>query len=133
LLRLGYEEDRVKKGAIMAKVAIVCNGSEPGNVFPPFIIGSSSAASGDDVVLFFTPGGAPALVKGRLEEIKGKGLPDLVELYEGVRTLGGKIIVCELALEAKGLKAEDFRDGVEIMGATGWLNDIKDATLTFSF
>ena len=117
----------------MANVAIVCNGSEPGNVFPPFIIGSSAVASGDDVVLFFTPGGAPAMVKGRLEEIKGKGLPDLVELCEGLQSLGGRLVVCELALEAKDLKPEDFREGVEIMGATAWLNDIKDATLTFSF
>ena len=52
----------------MAKVAITVNGSQPGNIFPPFIIGSSAVASGDDLVLFFTPGGAPALVKGEIEK-----------------------------------------------------------------
>ena len=117
----------------MAKVAITVNGSEPGNVFPPFILGSSAAASGDDVVIFFTPGGAPAMVKGKIEEMKGKGLPELKELFDGVLSLGGKVYVCELALDAKDLKKEDFREGIEIIGATTFINEIKDATLTFSF
>ena len=117
----------------MATTAITVNGSEPGNVYPAMILGSAAAACGDDVVLFFTPGGAPSLVKGELEKIKGKGMPDIVELYEGIRVLGGKIIVCELALGAKDLKSEDFREGVEITGATSFLGEISDAQITFSF
>lgn len=117
----------------MAKVAITCNGAEPPNVFPPFILGSAAAASGDEVVLFFTPGGAPSMVKGVIEKMEGKGLPNLLELFEGIRSLGGRILVCELALEAKGLKENDFREGVEIVGATSFMNDIKDAQITFSF
>jgi len=117
----------------MAKVAITCNGAQPPNVFPPFILGSAAAASGDEVVIFFTPGGAPAMVKGVIEKMEGKGLPNLLELFEGLRSLGGRILVCELALEAKDLKKDDFREGVEIVGATSFMNDIKDAQITFSF
>ena len=73
------------------------------------------------------------MVKGELEKITGKGLPNIVELYDGIRSLGGKILVCELALENKDLKAEDFREGVEIVGATSFLASIADATITFSF
>ena len=118
----------------MAKMAITCNGSTPGNIYPPCILGSSAVASGDDVIIFFTPGGAPVLIKGEMEKIQDiKGLPNLIELYDGLVELGAKFYVCELALEAKDLKAEDFREGVEIIGATKFINDIKDATLTFSF
>jgi predicted peroxiredoxin len=118
----------------MPKVAITVNGSAPSNVFPAFIIGSSAVASGDDLVLFFTPAGSPALVKGEMEKMsKVKGLPDLVELYDGVVGLGGKIYLCGLALEAKDIKKEDLREGVEIIGATTFLNEIKNATVTFSF
>lgn len=119
----------------MAKVAITVNGAEGKNIFPPFIIGSSAVASGDDVTLFFTPAGAPALVKGKIEEMNqaAKGLPDLLELYEAFLDLGGKVYLCELAFDAKDLKEEDFREGVVIVGATTFLNDVKDATLTFSF
>jgi len=117
----------------MAKVAITVNGSAPPNIFPSMILGSSAAASGDDVTIFCTPGGAPTMVKGELEKIQGKGLPNIVELYNGIRDLGGKILVCELALENKDLKVEDFREGVEIVGATSFMASIADATITFSF
>jgi predicted peroxiredoxin len=117
----------------MAKVAITVNGAEPPNVFPPFILGSSAISLGDEVIIFFCPGGAPAMVKGVVEKMAGKGLPNLLELVEGVRALGGKIYVCELALGAKDLKKEDFREGVEIIGATAFVDMIRDATITFSF
>jgi predicted peroxiredoxin len=117
----------------MAKVAITVNGSESKNVFPPFILGSSAVSLGDELIIFFCPGGAPAMVKGVIEKMEGKGLPNLLELYEGVRNLGGKIYVCELALEAKDLKKEDLRDGVEIVGATTFMDEIRDATITLSF
>jgi len=118
---------------VSKKVAIVCNGSEPKNLYPTFILASSAVASGDDVILFFTPGGAPALRKGELEKIKGKGMPDMDELVEGVMGLGARILLCELALEAKDMKKEDFRDGIEIVGATSFMADIDDAQVTFSF
>lgn len=114
-------------------VSIVCNGSEPKNLYPTFILGSAAAAAGDKVILFFTPGAAPALKKGVLDEIKAKGMPDMIELVEGVQNLGGRILLCELALEAKDLKKEDFRDGIEIVGATSFMAEIKDAQVTFSF
>lgn len=117
----------------MAKVAITVNGSAPGNIFPPMILGSSAAAIGDDVTIFCCPGGAPTMVKGELEKIQGKGLPDIVELYNGLISLGGKVLVCELALGNKDLKVDDFREGVEIVGATSFLASISDATITFSF
>jgi len=117
----------------MAKVAITVNGTEPKNIYPPFILGSSAVSLGDEVIIFFCPGGAEAMIKGVVEKTQGKGLPNLLELVEGVKSLGGKIYVCELALAAKDLKKEDFRDGVEIIGATTFMNLAKDATITFSF
>ena len=118
---------------IMSKVAIVCNGAEPKNLYPAFILGSSAIASGDELVLFFTPGAAPALRKGELEKIKGKGMPDMADLVEGVEDLGARLLLCELALEAKDMKKEDFRESVEIVGATSFMAEISDARVTFSF
>ena len=118
----------------MAKTAITCNSAQSSSVFPTFIMGSAAAACGDDVVIFFTVGGAPAMVKGELEKMNGgKGLPDLMELYEGFCVLGGKIIVCELCVGAKDIKPEDLREEVEVTGATSFLGEISDAQITFSF
>jgi predicted peroxiredoxin len=117
----------------MGKVAITVNGAEPKNLYPSFILGSSALASGDDVILFFTPGGAPALKKGVLEEIKAKGMPDMAELVEGLSALGGRLLMCELAFEAKDMKPEDLREEVEIVGATTFIVEAQGAQLTFSF
>ena len=117
----------------MAKTAITVNSAAPSSIFPAFILGSAAAACGDDVILFFTPGGSPALVKGELEKIEAKGMPDLLALVEGLLILGGRIIACELCFSAKDIKPEELREGVEVMGATSFLGEISDAQITFSF
>ena len=115
------------------KVAIVCNGAEHKNLYPTFILGSSAVASGDEVILFFTPDGAPALKKGELEKIKDKGMPNMEDLVEGIEALGARLLLCELALEAKDIKKEELRHGIEIVGATSFMAEIDDAQVTFSF
>ena len=120
-------------GKIMGKVAITVNGTEPKNLYPPFIIGSSALASGDEVILFFTPSGAPALKKGELEKMTGKGLPDMAELVEGFAAMEGRMLMCELAFEAKDMKEEDLREEVEVVGATTFVVESQGAQLTLSF
>jgi predicted peroxiredoxin len=117
----------------MGKVAMICNGAEPKNIYPAFILGSSAVASGDDLIIFFTPGAAPALKKGELEKIKSKGMPDMADLVEGVMALGARIMLCELAFDAKDMKKEDIRSDVEVVGATTFMAEISDAQITFSF
>ena len=113
--------------------AIVCNGTENKNLFPTFILGSAAIALGHEVVLFFTPGGAAALKKGFLEQVKGKGMPEMMEMFNDFMDLDGRIVACELFVDALDMPAEDLREGVEVVGGTGFLSDINDATITFSF
>jgi len=117
----------------MGMLAITCNGSEPNNIYPTLVLGSAATACGDDVILFFEPAGTPALVKGKIEGMSIEGMPDLAELIEGFQVLGGRILLCELGLGLHGIKEEELRDGVEIVGATTFLNEARDARLTFSF
>jgi predicted peroxiredoxin len=125
--------EKVRGGNEMGKVAITVNGTEPSNLYPPFIIGSAAVASGDDLILFFTPSAAPALKKGYLEKIKAKGIPDMEALVEGVMEMGARILMCELAFEAKDMKKEDLREGVEIVGAMTFVADAVGADLSLSF
>ena len=117
----------------MGKVAITVNGAANTNLYPAFIMGSSAAATGDDVILFFTPGGSPALKTGFLEAIKAKGMPDMEDLVDGLIGMGGRMLMCELAFEAKDLKKEELREEVEVVGATTFIVEASDATLTLSF
>ncbi len=117
----------------MGKVAFICNGCENSNIYPAFVLASSAVASGDDVVIFFTPAAVPALKPGYLESMTGKGMPDMKDLLEGVMALGGRMMLCELGLEAHDVTAEDLRDDIDIGGATTFMADIQDAKTTFSF
>lgn len=116
------------------KMAILCNHADATGVMPTLIMASSGLSLDYEVLVFFCPGGAQALVKGELEKLRGlKGLPDPVKLYNDIRELGGRIILCELALEAKDIKHEDVRDGVEIMKAPPFLMAAEGATMTLTF
>lgn len=119
-----------------SKMVVICNHADAPHVMPTMIMGASGVGIGEDVILFFTPGGAPVLVKGELEKIRDmklKGLPDPVELFDTILAEGGKVILCELALENKGIKLEDVRDGVEIMTAPSFLLEAEGAGMTLTF
>jgi predicted peroxiredoxin len=119
-----------------SKMVVVCNHADAPHVMPTLIMGASGMGIGEEVILFFCPGGAQVLIKGELEKIRDmklKGLPDPVELYNTILAEGGKIILCELALENKGITVEDVREGVEIMNAPSFLLEAQGAGMTLTF
>ncbi|MFN2201974.1 MAG: peroxiredoxin [Caldilineaceae bacterium] len=118
------------------KMVVVCNHADAPHVMPSMIMAASGVTIGNDVLMFFCPGGAQALVKGELEKIRDmklKGLPDPVELYDTIVAEGGKVILCELALENKGIDPADVREGVEIMNAPSFLLEADGAGLSLVF
>ncbi|HUL40197.1 MAG TPA: DsrE/DsrF/DrsH-like family protein [Methanomassiliicoccales archaeon] len=117
----------------MAKVALVVNGMEPKSVYPPFVLGTSALALGNEVIMFFCPAGGPWCKKGELEKVTMKGMPDMKDLVEKFVKLGGKLYLCELALEAKDMKKEEVRSDAEIIGATEFMSKASHATVTFAF
>ncbi len=118
------------------KMVVVCNHGDAPHVMPTLIMGASGVSLGDEVILFFCPGGANALVNGELEKIRDmhlKGLPDPVQLYNDIINEGGKVILCELALENKGIDPANVRDGVEILNAPSFLLEAQGAELSLTF
>lgn len=118
----------------IGKIVIVCNHDDEHSVMATLVMGAAIAATGDQPLLFFQPGGAKALVKGELEKLQGlTGQPDPLELYEAIQILEGRVILCELGLPIWGLKENDLREGVEIMMASTFLFDAEGAKMTFSY
>lgn len=116
-----------------SKMVVVCN-SDSSGVMPTFIMGASGVSIGEEVFLFFCPGGANVLLKGELEKFRGKkGLPDPVQLYDTILEQGGHIILCELALANKDIDPNNLREGVEIMNAPSFLMAIQGAGITLTF
>jgi len=117
------------------KMVVVCNGDTPANIMPTLIFASSGLALDDEVHVFFCPAGAKWVLKGELESLgQPKGLPNPVELFDTILDLGGKVVLCELALENKGIDPADLRDDrILIEKAPPFLMDAAGATMTFSF
>ena len=119
---------------IIYKTVIMCNHSDADSVMAALIMGAAAAATGDQVLMFFQPGGAKVLVKGELEKFKDlPGMPDPMYLYDSITTLEGRWILCELGIPNKGINPDDLREEVEVRMASDFLFDAEDATKYFSY
>ena len=57
-----------------------------------------------------------------------------MDLFNTILDEGGRIILCELALENKGISPDQLRDDrIEIMNAPSFLMDAEGAGLTLTF
>ena len=117
------------------KMVVVCNGDEGKNIMPTVIFASSGLSLDKEVHVFFCPAGAKWTLKGELEKLgTPKGLPNPVELFNTILDLGGKVVLCELALENKGIDPQDLRDErIIIEKAPPFLMDADGADATYVF
>jgi predicted peroxiredoxin len=117
------------------KMSIVCNGETGANIMPTLIFSTSGLALDYEVHVFFCPAATKWLLKGELEMFgQPKGLPDPVKLFEDLLDGGADVVLCELALENKGVKPGDLRDSrIKIKKAPPFLMDVEGATQTYVF
>jgi len=115
------------------KTIITINGSESHNLYPAFVLASSSAVLGDEVIIWFTPRAGHALLKWELEKIKGVAMPDLVDMVKDVQKMGAKLYLCSAAMDILGCEPEDLWEGVELKGSTTFISEAHGASLCFSF
>lgn len=118
----------------IGKMVVVLNHDDAQSVMAALVMGAAIASSGEEVLMFFQPGAARALVKGELEKFQGlKGQPDPIHLYDSIQVLDGRFILCELGLPIHDIKQEDLRDGVEVMMASTFMFECEGAKLSFSY
>jgi len=117
------------------KMVVVCNGNTAANIMPTLIFASSGVALDYEVHVFFCPAGASWALKGALEELgTPKGLPNPVELMNTILDQGANVVLCELALENKGIAASDLRDPrIAVKKAPPFLMDAEGAGMTYVF
>lgn len=118
----------------LGKMVVVLNHEDANAVLASLVMAASIATSGEQVMFFVQPGGARVLAKGGLEKCQSlKGQPDPIHLYDSIRTLDGRFILCELGLDICDIKKEDLREGVEVMMASSFMFEIEGAKLSFSY
>jgi predicted peroxiredoxin len=116
-------------------MVVVCNGDTARNIMPTLIFASSGIALNYEVHVFFCPAGAKWTLKGALEELgTPKGLPNPVNLFNTILEQGGRVVLCELALENQGIDPKDLRDKrVLIEKAPPFLMAAEGAGMTYVF
>ena len=118
----------------ISKMVIMCNHADPDSVMAAIVMSAAAAATGERVLMFFQPGAAKVLAKGELEKYRGiQGMPDPVQLFDSIKILDGRIILCELGLSNKGMTKSDLRDGVEVMMASSFLLRAEGAKAVYSY
>ncbi len=117
------------------KMVVVCNGDESKNIMPTLIFASSGLALDYEVHVFFCPAGTKWVLKEELEKLgTPKGLPDPLKLFNDILDLGGRVVLCELALENKGVTPQDLRDSrIIIEKAPPFLMAAEGAEMTYCF
>ena len=117
------------------KMVVVCNGEETKNIMPTLIFASSGLALDYEVHVIFIPGGAKWTLKGEIEKIGiPKGMPNPVQLFNDILDLGGRVVLCEIALENKGISPKDLRDErIAIQKVPPFLMDAEGATMSYVF
>ncbi len=117
------------------KMIVVCNHAESSSIMPSLVFASSGIALDYEVHMFFCPAGAQALVKGELEKLgTPKGMPNPVELFNTILDQGGKVVFCELAIEAKDIDPKTLRDErIVIEKVPPFLMAAEGAGMTFVF
>ena len=117
------------------KMAVVCNGETGANIMPTLIFSSSGIALDYEVHVFICPAGAKWALAGELEKLgQPKGLPNPIKLFNDILDGGGEIVLCELALENKGIDPKDLRDPrIKIKKAPPFLMDVEGAAQTYVF
>jgi predicted peroxiredoxin len=120
---------------VTEKMVVVCNGDDAKSIMPTLIFASSGLALDHEVHVFFCPAGAKWALKDELEKLgEPKGLPNPVKLFNDILDLCGRVVLCELALESKGIDPKDLRDSrILIEKAPPFLMAAEGATMTFSF
>jgi len=117
------------------KMVVVCNGDEAKNIMPTLIFATSGLALDYEMHVFFCPAGTKWTLKEELEKLgTPKGLPNPVKLFNDMLELGARVVLCELALENKGVTAADLRDPrIIIEKAPPFLMTAEGAGMTFVF
>jgi predicted peroxiredoxin len=117
------------------KMVVVCNGDEAKNIMPTLIFASSGLALDYEVHVFFCPAGTKWMLKGEIEKLgTPKGLPNPLKLINDILELGGRVVLCELALENKGVTPADLRDPrIIIEKAPPFLMAAEGAAMTYVF
>ncbi len=128
------------------KLAIVVSEGTFDKGMMAMIIGNTAAAMGMEVSIFFTFFGLNLLKKGARPKLPGiyrlftgmfvkkmarGGVENFSQQLETAKELGVSLYACSTSMSLMGITKEEMTDGVEILGASGFLNIAADTDMQY--
>jgi peroxiredoxin family protein len=62
--------------------------------------------------------------------MRSRNVQSVAEMLNDARSLGVRLVACQMSLDVLGLRREELIDGVEIGGAATYLQDASESTVT---
>lgn len=128
------------------KLAIVVSEGTFDKGMMAMIIGNTAAAMGMEVNIFFTFFGLNLLKKGARPKLPGVyrlftgmfvrkmakgGVENFSQQLETAKELGVRLYACSTSMSLMGIGREDMTEGVEVLGASSFLNIAADTDMQY--
>jgi len=120
----------------MAGKALInlATGMEDGErVLVAFLVATAAQQQGKEVVVWATKDAVRLGLPGTMQGEVCEGCPPLDRLWQQFDEAGGKLWLCPICVNSRGLQDEARVDGVEIAGATPVWEWAGDDTTVFSY
>ena len=96
-----------------------------------FILAFSSSKTNETAV-FVTSDASELFLKDNAPDVHAEGYTSIYSLIDGYIENGGKVWICPACIEAKGIDADDFIDGVEIAGTPKTMAFLAEGAMTLA-
>lgn len=106
---------------------------DPERVTVAFLVAGAAAQQGKDVVMFVTKEAVRLGLPGIAEAVACDGCPPLARLFEQYADAGGRLFVCPICFQARGLEEARLVGNARLAGATPLWEWIADAATVFSY
>jgi len=123
---------------------VVCEGTYD-KAMMPLILGTTAASMGSEVNVFYTFFGTKLLKKGVKPKLPGLwrlmtgmmvgrmkkvGIPDYDGMMNQAMELGVNFYACSTTMGLMGIKEEDLRPGVKVLGAAAFLKMAQESNVS---
>ena len=98
-----------------------------------FLVASSAASSGKEVVVFLTGEGVRLAVPGVADEIHHEGFRPLAAFLGAVIGAGGELHCCTPCLRSRGIDADGLIEGAKVSGPTNLFAWMGEDGVVFSY
>ena len=102
-------------------------------VLVAFLVGGAALEQGKQVAMFLTKDAVRLGQPGKAEGVACEGCPPLERLFEQFADGGGKLLVCPICLNSRGLEGTELVPNARVAGATPMWEWAGDDATVFSY